>query len=338
MRPRALTLGFFYEEIQKIELSVDDNLEAVEERFYLLSSSWRIRLCFAPLCEKNSHFLHIFLIPYQYTACKITKYNQTIGVLIMNPPKTILIISLVLLTACSAEVNTPVAESTIPVVDASRMVASPSSVNEAGVTPAAAPPADIEPIVSEEQSVLSFFSQPVTAVGEPLILYGHLMDANGQPLSGYTVEIWQVDASGIYDHPGDSNTVRRDLGFQFYGTALTDKSGLFIFRTIVPARYEPRPRHIHFKVKQNGREILTSQFYFTGEVDATQLGSAGEMLLLDLVDRQDANGSAIKLANKDIVVDTGTGGSLTLTPSQTEGPYYPVVNVAQFDNDLASVQ
>jgi hypothetical protein len=152
------------------------------------------------------------------------------------------------------------------------------------------------------------------------------------------VEIWQVDANGIYDHPGDANSASRDAGFQSYGVALTDGNGLFAFRTIVPARYEPRPRHIHFKVKKDGAEVLTSQFYFSGEVDAAQVGAGGEMLLLALSDAQDASGTQLKLAYKDIVVDTGMSGSLPLTPSQTEGPYYPVVDITAFDNDLARVQ
>jgi len=200
------------------------------------------------------------------------------------------------------------------------------------------PATDAAPVQTEEQMVLSSFSQPVTATGETLILYGHVLDGNGQPLNGYAVEIWQVDADGIYDHPGDSNTSSRDRGFQFYGTALTDENGLFAFRTIVPARYEPRPRHIHFKVKKDGQTVLTSQFYFVEDVNAAQLGTGGEMILLDLTNTQSANGNAIKLAFKDLVVDTGAGGSLALTPSQMEGPYYPVVDVSMFDNDLASVQ
>jgi hypothetical protein len=145
-----------------------------------------------------------------------------------------------------------------------------------------------------------------------------------------------VDAGGIYDHPGDANTAKRDMGFQFYGAALTDENGLFAFRTLVPARYEPRPRHIHFKVKADGAEVLTSQFYFGGDVDAAQLGPAGEMLLLELHDASNASGSAVKLAFKDIVVNSGADGNLTMTPSQAEGPFYPLADVAAFDNDLAS--
>jgi protocatechuate 3,4-dioxygenase beta subunit len=195
-----------------------------------------------------------------------------------------------------------------------------------------------QPVQTEEQAVLSSFSQPVSAGGELLVLYGHVLDASGAPLSGYAVEIWQVDANGIYDHPGDANTANRDPGFQSYGTALTDANGLFAFRTIVPARYEPRPRHIHFKVKKDGAEILTSQFYFSSDADAAQAGPGAALLLLELRDAQDASGNALKLASKDIVVETGSGGSLPITPSQTEGPYYPVIDIAAFDNDLASLQ
>ena len=37
----------------------------------------------------------------------------------------------------------------------------------------------------------------------------------------------------------------------------------------------------------------------------------------------------------DVAVDTGIGsGSLPLTPAQGEGPYYPQVTVAHYDNDL----
>jgi hypothetical protein len=62
------------------------------------------------------------------------------------------------------------------------------------------------------------------------------------------------------------------------------------------------------------------------------------MLMLDMTDAQDANDNPVKVAFKDIVVNTGTGGDLTLTPTQQEGPYYPVVDVAAFDSDLASVE
>jgi len=251
-----------------------------------------------------------------------------------------LTISLILLTACASNpleaASAP--ETSVPATKAPATVASPTSADEAETAPMPVAPDAENPGLSEEQSILPVFSQPITATGEPLVLYGHLRDASGNPLNGYAVEIWQVDSDGIYDHPGDSNTAKRDMGFQFYGTSVTDENGLFAFRTLVPARYEPRPKHIHFKVKKDGQTLLTSQFYFSGEVDAGQLGPAGEMLLLDLNDAQDANGNQMKLAFKDIVVDAGTGSVMPQTPSQVEGPYYPVVDVSQFDNDLASIE
>lgn len=257
-----------------------------------------------------------------------------------------LLIFMALLAACGSGVTgatpspqgTTVPATTVPATEILATVASTSPVVEAQASPTAILAVTEEPVQSEEQAVLSSFSQPLTAGGEPLVLYGRVLDASGAPLSGYTVEIWQVDANGIYDHSGDANTASRDPGFQSYGAAQTDENGLYAFRTIVPARYEPRPRHIHFKVKKDGAEVLTSQFYISGDVDAAQAGASGEMLLLELSDVQDAGGNPVKLAYKDIVVSTGAGGSLPLTPSQTEGPYYPVVDIAAFDNDLAGVQ
>lgn len=264
----------------------------------------------------------------------------------MKSLRIVIPLVLFLLTACASNVTEPVstsqAESTpatyVPATDVPATVADLSSSDDAVEAPTAVPTSDDEPVQTEEQFVLSFFDQPVTAAGETLVLYGHVLDRSGQPLSGYAVEIWQVDADGIYDHPDDRNTNGRDMGFQFYGTSLTDENGLFAFRTIVPARYEPRPKHIHFKVKKDGQTVLTSQFYFSGEVNAGQLGSGGDMILLDLSDAQDGGGNAVNLAYKDIVLNTDSVGAMTLTPTQVEGPYYPVVDVSAFDSDLASVQ
>lgn len=241
---------------------------------------------------------------------------------------------LILLTACSSNVTKPVfaPSPSATSTEVPATVASPTSVDEAVENPTAFPTADEAPIQMEEQAILSAFSQPATVQGELLILYGHVLDESGQPLNGYAVEIWQVDANGSYDHPNDPSAGNRDRNFQFYGTSMTDENGLFAFRTIVPARYEPRPRHIHFKVKKDGQTVLTSQFYIAGDMNIN------EMLLLNLSDTQDAIGTPIKLALKDIVINTGLGGNLSPTPSQQEGPYYPVVDVSAFDNDLAILQ
>ena len=191
--------------------------------------------------------------------------------------------------------------------------------------------------------LLAGFTAAPTAQGDVVLLTGRVLDTNGNPIPDAAVEIWHTDVNGIYDHPGDRSTGNRDRGFQFYGTSISDDSGTYAFRTIMPGEYEPRPRHIHVKVKQNGRELLTTQFYFeedrallAREGIFAQAGDQGERLILKAVDN--LPGVTARVLSSDLVIDTGSGaGSLTRTPAQTEGPYYPRVNVADFDNDLAVV-
>lgn len=136
--------------------------------------------------------------------------------------------------------------------------------------------------------------------GEVLHLSGVVYDANGTPQEGVTVEIWQTDASGVYLHPQDPGTDGRDRNFQFYGESTTGPDGVYSFRTIVPGRYEPRPRHIHFKVKRDGRELLTSQFYFADDANFT--GPEANLLIATAPAEDDA-GRPILVGERDIVLD-----------------------------------
>jgi protocatechuate 3,4-dioxygenase beta subunit len=208
--------------------------------------------------------------------------------------------------------------------------------------PSAATAAPVQEL-SLGQSLAAAFTTPPTAAGEVILVTGQVLDTNGAPLPGAAIEFWQTDANGVYDHPGDGGTDGRDRGFQFYGTSIADAEGRYVFRTVQPGYYEPRPRHIHVKVKLDGRELLTTQFYFAedqaslgGEGVFSQAGGLGDLLILSEIERVDMNGAPVAVLANDLIVDTGSGGTLTATPAQAEGPYYPVVAVAQFDNDLAA--
>ena len=101
------------------------------------------------------------------------------------------------------------------------------------------------------------------AVGEVTWISGRILDARGGPLRNALVEIWQCDNSGVYLHTKDTHATR-DKNFQGFGRFLTGSTGEYLFRTIKPVSYPGRTPHIHYKVKRNGKELLTTQCYIKG--------------------------------------------------------------------------
>lgn len=149
-----------------------------------------------------------------------------------------------------------------------------------------------------------------TPAGQIIEFGGIVYDASGVPQPGVLIEIWQTDASGVYLHPGDPGTDQRDRNFQFYGESVTDEDGRYHFRTILPGRYEPRPRHIHVKIKLDGQELLTTQFYFADDPELAdeamfnQIGPDGEYLVISLQETQDNDGNAILVGQRDVILNT----------------------------------
>jgi protocatechuate 3,4-dioxygenase beta subunit len=102
------------------------------------------------------------------------------------------------------------------------------------------------------------------ANGKHTDLGGRILDADGRPIPGARVEIWQCDASGRYHHPHDSGPVP-DPNFQGFGHARTDAQGRYRFRTIRPVPYPGRTPHIHFAVHLPGRPPFVTQLYVANE-------------------------------------------------------------------------
>ena len=144
--------------------------------------------------------------------------------------------------------------------------------------------------------------------GEILVFEGVLYDGAGLPVPGAVIEIWQTDDNGIYMHPGDSNSSRRDVNFQSYGRSETGLDGRYSFRTIMPGDYNPRPRHIHVKVRMDGRELLTTQFYFSNDPNAGSdriYAGAGEevsALIMEIEEGLDSDGNSVLIGRRDIVL------------------------------------
>jgi protocatechuate 3,4-dioxygenase beta subunit len=102
------------------------------------------------------------------------------------------------------------------------------------------------------------------AVGEIAHLSGRILDAKGDPVRNATIEIWQVDHSGIYLADA-SNQSKFDSHFQGFGRFLTGSTGEYYFRTLKPVRYPGRQApHIHYKIKLKGREPWTTQLFVKG--------------------------------------------------------------------------
>ncbi|MEM6985320.1 MAG: protocatechuate 3,4-dioxygenase [Pseudomonadota bacterium] len=99
------------------------------------------------------------------------------------------------------------------------------------------------------------------AGGEVMHLTGTVSDRNDQLRPGLRVEIWQCDANGRYLHTGDRSSIARDPDFQGFGFDICNADGRYRFRTIKPVSYPGRPPHIHVKVLDGERELLTTQFY-----------------------------------------------------------------------------
>lgn len=137
--------------------------------------------------------------------------------------------------------------------------------------------------------------------GRTLSLSGRVILPSGQPLAGARVEIWQADHQGIYDHPHAAGHEQFDKGFHGFGAAVTDAAGRYRFLTQVPVRYTGRPPHIHAKIFNAGRELLTTQLYIKGHpsngsdgIFSRLVGGDRRRLMMDI--RAATSGSAVQHA------------------------------------------
>jgi protocatechuate 3,4-dioxygenase, beta subunit len=110
-------------------------------------------------------------------------------------------------------------------------------------------------------------------LGERMIVAGRVLGEDGKPVRRSLVEIWQANASGRYDHPGDTHDAPLDPNFHGIGRTLTDDDGWYRFVTVKPGSYpwqnHPfawRPQHIHFSLFGNAPvQRLVTQMYFPGD-------------------------------------------------------------------------
>lgn len=95
---------------------------------------------------------------------------------------------------------------------------------------------------------------PDESNGEKLIVSGRvLMSDCVTPLANAVVDIWQANESGNYEDEW------------YRGRVTTDAHGNYSFTTVIPLGYGEgtayRPPHIHFKIWQNDKLLITSQMF-----------------------------------------------------------------------------
>jgi protocatechuate 3,4-dioxygenase beta subunit len=121
--------------------------------------------------------------------------------------------------------------------------------------------------LDQDNDLIIINDSTTPAVGEITHLTGRVLSTSGAPVSGATVEIWQCDANAVYLHTADSSrkSDQQDKNFQGFGRFTTGSKGEYRFRTIKPVPYPGRPApHIHVKIKQGDRELLTTQLVIRG--------------------------------------------------------------------------
>ena len=138
--------------------------------------------------------------------------------------------------------------------------------------------------------------------GEPLFADGVVRSAEGEPLAGAIVDVWQADEDGFYDmqKPGFAPD-HTELRARF----LTDAEGRYWFRSIVPKFYSIpvdgpvgelvhatekgplRPAHVHFLVKAPGYETLVTHLFVKGDphINSDAVYAVKPSLIVDYVEK-----------------------------------------------------
>ena len=111
--------------------------------------------------------------------------------------------------------------------------------------------------------------------GEPMLVHGRILDTDGKPLRGATVDVWQANDEGFYDV--QQKGIQPD--FNLRGKFTTGPDGRYRFKAVKPrfypipddgpvgqlldklGRHPYRPAHFHYIISKEGYDPLTTHIF-----------------------------------------------------------------------------
>ncbi len=132
--------------------------------------------------------------------------------------------------------------------------------------------------------------------GEPMLVRGHVLNADGQPVVNAQLDFWQAAINGKYWQQDPSQDAH-NLRFRM----ITGEDGVYAFTTVRPAPYTVpydgpvgdllraggrhawRPAHFHFIVSAEGWRPLTTEVFFADDryIDEDAVFGVRESLLVN---------------------------------------------------------
>ena len=113
------------------------------------------------------------------------------------------------------------------------------------------------------------------AKGEDMVISGRILDTDGKPIAGAVIDVWQANDEGFYDV--QQKGIQPD--FNLRGVFRTGPDGRYWFRAVKPkfypipddgpvgkllgalGRHPYRPAHLHYIIKADGFESLTTHIF-----------------------------------------------------------------------------
>lgn len=112
----------------------------------------------------------------------------------------------------------------------------------------------------------------------PLVVSGRVLDADGRPIAGAALDVWQTDGEGFYD-------IQHEDGpeMDYRAVFRTDDQGRYCFKTVRPVsypipddgpvgrmlrslgRHPYRPAHIHVILSAEGCVPVTTHLFMAGD-------------------------------------------------------------------------